>query len=461
MKILLCFPPSIRASYQIPDIGLGYLASSLRNKKQQVNIYQPRGETTLEKLRSKIREFEPDVLGIKVYSLALPEVKSAIAVFREERPSGIIILGGPHVSVAEPHELFATFPDVDYILRGEGEISLPMLVESIERNNVIPQDIPGMVYRLDGTPVANPPILHRRLDDFDDPAWDLIDPRTYNKRWFFWTPELPAAPILTSRGCPHRCAFCAQNVINGKIVRWRNPDRVLSEMEYLMTHYGVRDFDFIDDNFLMDADYVRRLCSGILERGWKIRFNCCGARLDNLDKDLVILMERAGCNVISVGLESGSKRLLDYMHKGIDLEMVRIKIKLIADNTRIKIMGMFILGYPTSTREENWQTIRFSMSLPLFAVTYFTYVLLPGCEEFKRLQASGEIQEIPWEHLSLDDHLYSPRGMTLRELKYLFWMAHLLFFLRPRIVYRILRYSWRRLPQLIEKSIRLILWRNF
>lgn len=461
MKILLCFPPSIRSDYQIPDIGLGYLASSMRKNNHCVDIYQPRGETTLDKLRYKIREFQPDVLGIKVYSLALPEVKSAIAIFREERPSGIIILGGPHVSVAEPNELFDTFPDVDFILRGEGEISLPMLIRSIELKCVNPSDIPGMVYKLDGVPVANPPLLHRRLDDFDDPAWDLIDPRTYTERWFFWTPEFPAAPILTSRGCPHRCAFCAQNVINGKIVRWRSLDRVLSEMDYLMKQYGVRDFDFIDDNFLMNPEYVRRFCSGILERGWKIRFNCCGARLDNLDKDLVIQMERAGCNVISVGLESGSKRLLDYMRKGIDLEMVRIKTKLIADNTRIKIMGMFILGYPTSTREENWQTIRYSMSLPLFAVTYFTYVLLPGCEEFRRLRESGEIQEIPWEKLSLDDHVYSPRGMTLRELKHLFWKAHLLFFLRPRIIFRILKYSWRRLPQFIEKSIRLILWRNY
>lgn len=460
MKVFLCVPPALKSGSQIPDLGLGYIAASLRKTGHDVRILQDERDPKFEQLREALREYQPDIVGIKTYSLEIKSVKQAIAIAKSEVPGAPVILGGPHVSIAPPEDSMNYFDRADYAIRGEAEIAFPKFLDVYEADRTGFREVPGLVYRESGKILSNPPLIHSNLDDFEDPAWDLIDPRKFPDRWYFWTPEHPGAPMLTSRGCPYRCTFCAQNVVTGKQVRRRSLDRVFKEMEHLITEYGVHDFDFTDDNFLMDYAYVHQFCEGVLERGWKIRWNCCGARVDFLDKELVKLMDRAGCNVISVGFESGSKRMLDYMRKDLDLELARIKAKLIRENTSIKIMGLFIIGYPTETEEEIRKTIRYSLSLPLFNANFNTYIILPGCEEYDRLKASGEIEEVPWEKLSLDEHVYSPKGLPLKRLKHLYWLAHLKFYLRPLVLLRMLAYSWRRLPKFAIKSIRILLWRN-
>jgi len=460
MKILLCNPPAFKSGNQIPDIGLGYLATSLRNEGYEVDIFQSELEPDFNAFRKRIREFSPDILGLKVMSVEIVSAKRCVEIALEELPEIIPILGGPHLSSAPLDEIFSYFDMVEFALKGEGEIALPIFVKTIESKENDFANVPGLIYSEDGQYKSNPPLIHRNLDDFGIPAWDLMDPRNYPNRWYFWTPEFPGAPILTSRGCPYLCTFCGQNVVTGKMVRRRSLELVLEEMDLLMKKYEVRDFDFTDDNFLMDAEYVRQFCLEVIERGWKIRWNCCGARIDFLDKELVQLMDKAGCNIISVGFESGSPRVLEYMKKDLDLNLVRVKSNLIAQYTSIKIMGLFILGYPTETEKEIRQTIRLALALPLFAANFNTFIVIPGCEEYDRLVKSGEITHVPWDKLSIDEHVYSPQGLSMKKLQYLYWLAHIQFYLRPWIFWRFGKYSWRRMNQFILRGARKILWRN-
>ncbi len=462
MRILLYFPQTTLTGVQTPDIGLGYVAAGLRRHGHSVAVYQSKEIKTYQAFRKKIQEFKPDVLGLKVFSLALKIVRQVIEVAREERPDLTVVLGGPHVSIAPPEDTMRFFPSADYGFQGEAELAFPRFIDKLEQSEDV-SDSPGLIYRKNGVVRANPPLVHLNLDDYDDPAWDLIDPREYDGRWYIWTQEHPAAPILTSRGCPYRCTFCAQNVVQGKIVRRRSLERVINEMELLHNQYGVNDFDFLDDNFLMDPEYVRRFCESILAKKWKIRWNCCGARLDFLDLELVKLMDRAGCNYISVGFESGSKRILEYMKKDLDLDMVRVKSKMIAENTKIKLHGMFILGYPTETVEDIRKTIRLALALPLTIATFNTYIIMLGCEEFDRLKASGEIASLPWDKVSIDEHAYSPRGIPYTKLKHLYWEAYLRFYFRPRAMWKVagvILSAWRQIPVLTTKTIRLLVWRG-
>lgn len=460
MKILLCNPPALKSGYQIPDIGLAYIATSLRKDGHEVDVFQSELEPDFNAFRRRITDFKPDILGLKVMSIEIVSTRKCIEIARTEFPDVVTIIGGPHTSSAPLEDIFSYFDKLDYAMRGEAEIAFPMFVKTIESGQNDFANIPGLAYRQGESFQSNPVLIHRNLDDFGMPAWDLIDPRKFPNRWYFWTPEFPGAPILTSRGCPYRCTFCGQNVVTGKMVRRRSLDLVISEMDLLLNTYGVHDFDFTDDNFLMDAEYVRQFCEMIIDRGWKIRWNCCGARLDFLDEDLVKKMDKAGCNIISVGFESGSARVLEYMKKDLDLNMVRIKSKLIAKHTNIKLMGLFILGYPTETEAEIKQTIKLALELPLFAANFNTYIVIPGCEEYERLVASGKVERVPWDKLSIDEHSFTPDGMSFKRLQMLYYIAHLKFYLRPRIVWRFSRYSWRRINQFFLRGARKVLWKN-
>lgn len=460
MRIFLAVPPALKSHNQIPDLGLAYIATALRKNKHVVTILQAEQHQDFSTFSKSLRDFQPDVIGFKTFSIEIASVRKCTEIARELFPNSIIILGGPHVSTIPPEESMSYFEAVDYAIRGEGEISLPKLLDVIQSGSSDFSQIHGLVRRVDGRIETQAVYFHSCLDDFDFPAWDLIDPRMFNNRWYFWSPEYPGAPILTSRGCPYRCTFCAQNVVNGKIVRRRSLERVFEEMELLQKTFGVVHFDFIDDNFLMDPEYVRCFCEEVLARGWKVHWNCCGARLDYLDLPLVKLMDKAGCNAISVGFESGSQRVLDYMRKGIDKEGIRQKVNMITKHTSIRIMGLFIIGFPTETESEIFQTIRFILELPLFLMTVFTYIIIPGCEEYDRLVASGEIKKIDWTRIGVDEHVYAPRGMTLKRLNYLYNYSYIRFFMRPSTLARILAYSWRRLPQFFDKAVRKLIWKS-
>nr|HPQ42268.1 radical SAM protein [bacterium] len=256
------------------------------------------------------------------------------------------------------------------------------------------------------------------------------------------------------RGCPYRCTFCAQNIVGGKRLRQRSLAGVFEEMDLLINAYGITDFEIMDDNFMMNMDFVEGFCRGILERGWKITWSCGGSRLDHLDLPLVKLMERSGCTILSVGLESGSQRILDYMCKDLRLETVRVKTSMITRNSTIKINGMFILGYPTETRADILKTIRFAKKLDIFAATFFTFLLLPGSPEFDRLLERGEITKPSFQAIHIDTHIYAPRGMSLNTLKRLYHRAYIEFYLRPGVVWRIFKATRHRIPLIVKNAIR-------
>jgi len=440
MKVLLT-TPVIRQSYQrIPDIGLGYLATGIRQKGHEALIFQcEKDKHSIEEFTSEVVKIKPDVLGIKVFSLDLPSVRKSIDAVRKNLPEIKIILGGPHPSCAEPDELMDYFSEADYAFKGEADIGFPMLLDLIGGRETEIEEIPGLIYRKNGSIHSNGPAYETELDTLGFPSWDLIDPNGYSDRWSFWLKNVPTGIVLYSRGCPYQCTFCAAQVVSGKKVRKRSIENVLEEMELLYDKYNIRNFDFIDDNFITMKKDVLILCDEIQKRGWKIDWSVGGVRLDALDAETIKSMEKAGCRSISVGIESGSERILKDMKKSLTLDKVSEKLALIKSNSNISVMGQFIIGFPTEKIEDIKKTISFACSSNIDYVTFYTFHPLPGSEAYEDLINRGELSGVDWSSITPDTKPYSPPGISSFKLKWLYRYAYIRFYTKPRTLKTIIR----------------------
>jgi radical SAM superfamily enzyme YgiQ (UPF0313 family) len=333
------------------------------------------------------------------------------------------------------------FPEADLALTGEGETALPRLLAVLDGpRRPEPaglETLSGVLRRGAAGPVE--PALEVELDALPLPAWDLMPPAAYPEApqgTFFR--RRPIAPMLFTRGCPYSCAFCAGPEISGRRLRRRSLDSIFAELELLRTEYGVRELHILDDNFTLDRTLTAGFCERLLSKGIDLTWGCPnGVRLDSLDAATLRLMKRAGCYYVSVGIESGSERVLRAMGKGLTLETVRAQVSL-ARSVGLEVNGFFILGYPGETEEEIRATIRFSLELELHRAMFFSFLPLPGTPAWRELEAAGELGDPDWGGYFQANAPYAPRGMTRTQLKRLSREAYRSFYLRPGPVLRLL-----------------------
>ena len=302
-------------------------------------------------------------------------------------------------------------------------------------------DIPGLIWK-DSTGIvrANERAWVKNLDSLPFPAWDLIDPRRYRWGYSFMTSKLPAAPMAMTRGCPYSCTFCGSHLISGRRVRKRSGDSILAEMKLLKRDYGVRAIDIVDENFAFDGNFVREFCERLLSERLDIAWNCpYGVRLDSLDEDLVRLMARSGCFGLSVGVESGSQRVLDSVKKQLKIEEITEKVRMIKRVSTIMVQGYFIIGFPDETHDEIEATIRLACSLPFDLVTFCPLRVTPGTEIYSDLLSSGKIvRDLDYQGLGHHQFVRSYCSIPDDEMRKLYRRAYTQFYFRPRVVLNLL-----------------------
>ncbi len=438
---LLVVPPG-KSHYVVPPIGLGYLATALRKAGfDRVAILDSIKENLdIPKLTDRIKSLAPRILGFQVFSTDFSSVRACSAIIKKILPDTIIVVGGPHVS-ARGFRSLIDFADADYGFQGEAEIGLPLFARWILRAEEIPfEEVPGLIYRDGAELKATDRVLVEDLDSLGFPAWDLMPPSSYPDapQGAFYK-KFPIAPIATTRGCPYTCAFCGSPVNMGNKLRFRSLESVFAEMALLYEDYGVREFHFIDDMFNASKKRVVEFC----KRLWSLNLDISytfpnGLRLNTLDEESLAWMKKTGAYAFTVGIESGSQRILDSMNKKLTLEMIREKVGLIA-KAGIEPSGFFLIGFPGETKEDMEKTLAFAKSLPLKRAHFSNFLPLPGTEATRKLLESGEITEPNWEDLSYSHTPYSPPGITKKELKAFQRRAFLEFHLRPRILFRMIR----------------------
>jgi len=439
MKILLVNPITRNISLSSPDLGLGYLAGALEKERHQVDILDCVNlRLTFKKFEDFISNADFNVIGFRVFSTDLPSVKKSLQIVKRKRPDATIILGGAHPSAFPEHTL-QYFEEADFAVRGEAEKGLADLVKTLSGAAAIPKEkIPGLIWKENGAIQCNDPVFPDNLDSLGTPDWHLINPCNYPFQTSYLTQSRIVAPIIMTRGCPYQCTFCSCRSVTGHKIRAHSVSYILDEIKYLQSEFGIKEICFIDDNFLVFKPLVAELCEKMIEQKLNMKWSCFGIRIDLIDENILSLMEKAGCYLLTVGIESGSQRILDHMKKNITIDLIKEKTNLIHTRTGIKIIGNFILGYPLENEEDIYKTIRLARDLPLYGANFFPFHPMPGTEIFDELIAKKELGAIDWKLMGQDIIPYIPRGITRPKFTWLFLMAFVNFYMRPKTIRNVL-----------------------
>lgn len=467
MNILLIRPVTNKMPIIIPNLGLGYLSSQLKKHGHSVTILD------CAKLNYDYKDFKNfldsgnfDIAGFQLFTCDFSSVRKMAEIVKEVDSDIITIAGGPHISGLPEHTM-KEIRNLDYGFYGEAEIGIVKFCDYIsktensskeketeleadsgtdvynKRETVTLSEIPGLIYRNGDEVLVNDRNAVEDLDSLDFPDWESIDPNTYpHAPHGTFTKSLPAAPVITSRGCPYSCTYCGVKSTTGRRLRMRSPENIISEIELLIKKYGVKEIHIEDDNFTFNRERVVEFCNLLLDKNIKINWACPnGVRLDTLDEELLRLMEKAGCYSFAVGIESGSPGILKDMRRQVTVEKMREKIMLIASTTKIKMTGFLMAGYPTETIEDIKETIKFVNSLPLNRAQYSNFLPLPGTKIFDDLMEKGEIDldSLSWDNFQDNAITYSPPGITPEQLHKILKSAFYRFYFRPKIIINLLK----------------------
>lgn len=445
MKFLLLTPIEAFSFQVIPDLGLMYIAAALRQAGFTVAIRDfRRRHTDFAALPGILRAEAPDVVGIKCYTHETDRVKRMAAAVKQTLPQAAVIVGGPHASM-DPASLLAPDSGIDYVFVGEAERSVVGFARWLgsAQPGAVPDGIPGLAYRgRDGISVT-PPEFEPDLDAIPLPAWDMMPPEKYpNEAAGMFVSEFPAAPMMLSRGCPFACTYCGGSRVMGKRIRHRSVENILREIDLLERDHGVKTFTFVDDNFTMDREKALRLFSALADRPRRIAFTFPnGVRASTLDEEMVRLMERAGCQYVALGIESGSDDTLRRMRKSQTVAEVREKVALIRRVSGIKVVGFFILGYPGEKIADVQETIRFAAALPIHHPHFCIFNPIPGTPAYEECLKQGLIgsaglrpDQQTFDHLPI-----MLSGLSPRRVRFLHQYAYLRFYLTPWRMWSLLR----------------------
>jgi len=355
-----------RSIFRYPPLGLGYLASVLRQSGVSVKLLDCTF-STIHSVLTAIRRLQPQVLGI--YSMVTMN-HNAVAIARAMRDDvRLIVAGGPLPSLV-PDSFLDIF---DAVVTHEGEYTFLEMVQKYLRGDSW-RDTPGIVYRSPegGVISTDSRPLEKHLDNVPFPARDLFPNDAYKRYWRRYH-GYTATSQITTRGCPYECDFCSSPVF-GRSYRERSPENVCAEMAEIERLQYDRVF-FTDDCFTLNPQRVERFCEVVTKEGLNLQWMCL-SRVDTLTERLAHSMARAGCVRVFFGLESGNERMLKIMNKRIDLQHVKRAISA-ANSAGIETGGFFILGYPGETNSSLLETLHFSSRLPLDYLSYsFPYPIV-------------------------------------------------------------------------------------
>ncbi len=381
-----------------PQVSLAQLAAML-HPDYSVGVVDAIAERMgWEEFQRRLRDAQPRYYVTQVTAPTL--TNDMYGVFLAKSLGARTIAFGTHVTPMT-RESMEPFPSLDFVLRGEPELTLRELVDTLEEaegeGSVDLSHVQGLAWRRDGQIVVNAdrPFIPN-LDDLPLPLHHLLPLDKYR------TPMLkgPYTFVVTSRGCPGGCRFCIKHVNYQYSVRVRSPENIMEEL-WLLKGLGIHNIHMYADLFTVDRQQVMGLCSLILKEGLKIRW-MCNSRVDFVDEEMLRLMGKAGCWMIAWGIESGSEEILRRAHKGISLEKVERALRW-SRAAGIKNFGYFIIGLPGETEETIQQTIDFSKRLPLDLALFHIAAPYPGTPFFFEVLENGWFRPgTRWEEVDMD-----------------------------------------------------------
>jgi anaerobic magnesium-protoporphyrin IX monomethyl ester cyclase len=353
-----------------------------------------------ERAAREIIALKPKLIGMVVFghqpSASTQQMVGAgilcSALKEQAREPPIIILGG-HVSALPERTL--TEEKVDYACKGEGPITVVGLLEFLKNGQTGDlAAIPGLVWRSDGEITVNlsAPLITDLDRDLHGNAWDLLPMESYRAHNWQCFGDLsarqPYASIYTSLGCPYHCSFCCINAPFGKSsYRMRRPERVVSEIDFLVKTYGVKTFKIIDEMFVLNGRHVMAICDLLIELGHDLNI-WAYARVDSVKPHMLEKLKRAGIQWLALGIESGSKHVRDGAEKALKNEdMIGIVRQIQAAG--IKVIGNYIFGLPDDTAETMRETLDLAKELNCEFANLYSAMAYPGSPLYRTAIEKG------------------------------------------------------------------------
>lgn len=356
-KILLIDPPGSVVGI---NTGLAYLAGSLLQNYCQVTVLDFNNyKDSLDERLKKSLKMGFDVIGFSLKSLTIINSLPLVEKCKKWSPQSLIVAGGPGVTV-EKENFLKLYPLFDYALSGEGELSFPEFLEYLKGERKI-EMVGGLVYKKGKRLLINENDFISDLDRLPFPDYSVFDKLSFKNNNY---------PLVTSRGCPYSCSYCAVRLVSGRAFRAHSPERVFKELEFAKDRYKINKFEIYDDTFTQNLERAKKVCLLMIERKLQLSWVCeNGIRADRLDRELIKLMKKAGCQEIWLGIESLDPEVFKLVNKGEEVESILNAIKL-AKKVGMKVSGFFIIGLPGSTYRKDKITLEKAKKLGLDKTTW-------------------------------------------------------------------------------------------
>ena len=419
VDIVLLKPGSQRQLYgKLSDMGLtgiepplwgALLAGFLREKRYSVALLDAEVEGwTYDETAAKIAEIDP-LLAAVVVSGTNPSASTMNMVgagevlrrLRERSPGTRQLLWGLHPSALPERTLREEV--ADFVCQGEGFYSLPSLLDALKAGA---KDFPieGIWYLEGARVVSNPrPAVYDNLGRLPMPAWDLLPMDRYRAHNWHCFHDLgarrPYGVIYTSLGCPFRCSFCCINALFGKpAIRYRPPERVIEEIDVLVTRYGIRNIKIIDEMFVLKQSHVLALCDGIIERGYDLNM-WAYARVNTVTPVMLERMRQAGIQWVCYGFESAERRVLRGAGKGYDPAAVDGAVRM-TRQAGLYFVSNFVFGLPDDDMDSMRRTLDQALEINGEWANFYCAMAYPGSALYDQALQAGWALPPTWQAYS-------------------------------------------------------------
>ena len=395
---------------RMAPLGLLSIAAYLEQEGYTVNVLDflgPEAASDPQINAKRILSLNPDLVGFSATTSGFLDGYDLATHIKSLRPEIQIIFGGVHIS-ALGGKLLDQFTHIDYLCRGEGELTIASLAAG-----QAPSQISGLVWRDNGHAITNPAREHiHNLDSLPFPAYEKLAgfPGSYYLPLFSYI-QAPGATMVTSRGCPYQCSYCDRSVFK-RGFRYNSPEYIYAHMQYLRDRFGIRHLNIYDDLFTMNRKRIARFCELLISKPLGVNFNCA-VRVGHADDALLATLKAAGCLMVSVGIESADPDLLEVHKPGVYLDEVRDTVKRI-QQSGLRAKGLFMMGLPGETEASIKKTSDFVISLGLDDMNMSKFTPFHGAPVWQTIFEQGTVDE-DWRKMNCLNFVFVPKEIGSKE----------------------------------------------
>lgn len=418
-----CEQRSSSFQYMMVPISLPSIAGVLLSKGYKVKIWDCIAEGILAKdVKKFLKKYHPRLV---IFNISTPTFNDDIKFIADLKKSLSCHFTAIGVHVSATAEETLGVSKLDSVIRREPELSSLALADTIKQNKSLSRVL-GISFRLRGKIIHNPdkPFC-QDLDSLPFPARSLLN----NQKYTLPVINQPYTLIITSRGCPNNCLFCAASLYYGSKIRFRSVNNIMEELKEIVNKQEIKFITMWSDTFTFNRKFVIGICKKIMESNLDFSW-MCNSRVDKVDPIMLKLMRQAGCIGISYGVESGNQSILDNVRKNITLKQIENAFKWTRE-AGIETLAHIIFGLPGETEKTIKKSVDFVIKLKPDYVQFYCAIPFPGTDLYSLAKKEGWLTTEDWSKFEINQAILNMPRLAVVQLKEARIKAYQKFYLRP------------------------------